>query len=271
MSDQGLRFSYWLVSSRSLLQKALIGVCIAIDAALLLLAVVLAAQFALAGSHHRALLASYAENRVHYSAINARIKPPALAVTQSAVLGGAGGKYDLVAIVRNTSNRWAVESATGAFTLDAQDLGSDTISLFPGEERYLAVFGVSLPRVSPQMAPSVQFSQIRWRKALGPGDLPDIQLDTINPTYRLLSSAPTAPLSQVTGAVLNRSVVLLPEVEVTTLLFHATSIVGVGRLTLSRVAPLEERPVDIRFSQALSVDTATLKATVDLAAYEPSF
>ena len=45
---------------------------------------------------------------------------------------------------------------------------------------------------------------------------------------------------------------------------QSVGIVGAGQITLSDLTALEDRPVDIRFYQILSVQAALVKATVRL-------
>ena len=264
MRDRELQVSYWLVGSRPKLRTIALATFVAFDFILFGLACLYGLRFFLSAGDYDALIRSYAQNRVQYSKINTRLQPTEPVVMQTAVLGGASGKYDLVAVVKNPSDRWALESVDYSFLLDQQTLAQGVTSFFPSEERYLVQFQVPLARVSPQAKMTVAFSNPRWRRALDKTDLPAVELRVQNPAFRILSTVPASPLSQVTATVTNGSVFALDSVDVTTLLMNAGAIVGAGQITLSDLTALEDRPVDIRFYQILSVQAALVKATVRL-------
>lgn len=267
MRDEELQVSYWLVGSRPKLRKIALVTFILFDFLLFGLACLYGIRFLASSGSYEALIGSYAQNRVQYAKINSRLKPALPVVSQTAVLGGTGGKYDLVAVVKNPSDRWALESVKYAFQLDQQTLASGVTSFFPSEERYLVQFQVPLARVSPQAKMTMVFSNPRWRRAIDKTDLPAIDIRVQNPAFHILSTVPGNPLSQVTATLTNGSVFSLGSVDVTALLLNAGSIVGVGQITLSDIAALESRPIDIRLYQILDVQSALIKAAVDLSVF----
>lgn len=267
MRDEELQVSYWLVGSRPKLRKIALVTFILFDFLLFGFACLYGIRFLASSGSYEALIGSYAQNRVQYAKINSRLKPAVPIVSQTTVLGGTGGKYDLVAVVKNPSDRWALESVEYAFALDQQTLANGVTSFFPSEERYLVQFQVPLARVSPQAKMTVVFSNPRWRRAIDKTDLPAIDIRVQNPAFHILSTVPGNLLSQVTATMTNGSVFSLGSVDVTALLMNAGSIVGVGQITLSNINALESRPIDIRLYQILDVQSTLIKAAVDLSAF----
>lgn len=264
MSDRDLQLSYWLISSRPFVRRAALGAFIVIDLALLALVTILGVRFGKSSQGQVELFTRLAGNQVQYAQVNEGLKPPPLAVAQTAILSGSGGAYTLVALAKNPSDRWALESVHFSFVLDQQEIGSGDASFQPAEERPLVVFGAQLARVSANSAIQMVFSSQRWRRIFGPDDLPRLKLTVANPAYHILSSIPGNQLSQVTAVLTNREVVTLPTIEATALLLNGTAIVGAARLSLTELKGLEQRSVDLRLYQAVAVTGVRFFATVDV-------
>ncbi len=249
---------------RPVLRKAAFGAFIVIDALLVVAVVSLVLRYAAGASAHERVIASLADNRVQYAAVNDKLQPDELTVSQTAVVGGTDGTYELVAIVTNPDPRWAVVSADYTFVLDNEAIAGGPVSFFPQEERLLANFNVPVVAADQNARPTVIFSNLRYQRVFTARDLPAVSLAVNRPVYRILSSQPGNRLSQIVATVTNEAVFQLPLVEVTAVLMNGPAIVGAGRLELTNLKALEERPVDLRLFQNLTVTNVLVHATVDL-------
>ncbi len=264
MADEDIKLRYWLVSSRPMLRRLGLVALLVIDGVIVALVVLGLVRYAAQTPAFNRLFADLAENRVHYGAVAQRLHPVLPVVSQSAVLTKGDNLYDFVAILKNTSTLWAVESVDVTFVLDDADIVTTTASFFPGEERYVVSFKHEVRDVAARPTASVRLANPRYRRVLLAQDLPPVRLKVEGAQYRILASTPKDQLSQVTATVTNEAVVAYPKVEVTALLYSGTSIVGAGQLTLDNVQGLETRPVDIRFYQALNVTNVLITSTVDV-------
>lgn len=265
MPDRDLQIGFWVLRFKPILQRAILGTLLAVDAVLLLIFALQVAAYFRANADYTTLISSLSRNTVKFADVTGRWQKPELAVDQAVALADSSGEFQLVAIVRNPSPQWMVTAGNALYLAgDAQVGSSSAMTMLPDETRYLVTFHVKDQPLTNGQRLSVQFADLAWRRVTPQHPAPNVSFAIENPGFRVLSNAPANPLSQVTGTLVNRTVRPFPSVTTTALLMKNDVIVAAGQLLLENVESLERRSVDIRFYLAPSITNALLRPTVDL-------
>ncbi len=260
MPNRDLQLGLWMLTLRSRQRKLLLAVLILVDAVCIGSALFQGARFARTPSS-AALAASLAASHEPDAAVLARFAPPVIAVKETAVVTTTGSVYDLVAVVANPSSRWMLTRAAYAFRSGTTLLAEGTMALRPGEERFLIVPGLRRNTAALPANVQVAASQTQWQR-VDPGEPPPPALIVRNPAYRILSTAPSAPVGSVTAEIENPSAVDTFSADVTAILRNGNTVVGAAQLRIENLAPSSTRGVDIRLFRLLTVTDVQVRAAV---------
>jgi hypothetical protein len=169
LSDSQLQVASWYVTNKPLLKKILIGVLIFID--------VLSWGYVFYG------LANYyfieeprfsaatleLTNFNNYTAIKEKSAPRNLSIGATSIFPINGGRYDLVANIKNDNPKWYIEFDYN-FIVDGEPLPVKSGFILPGEEKYLLNLGQEF-KTKPRQA-RVEISNFKWRK-INAHEIPD--------------------------------------------------------------------------------------------------
>lgn len=264
MNNKDLKLSYWLVSVQPHIKKVVFALIVLVDLVSVSMAVYAGALYVSTGRKQAEMLDAMTENLVRFASAYERQAPPAPTITQETILEESAGKYSLVAVVANASERWMLKRADVHFLIDGEEVAIGETSLLPSEERFVVSFGYASSSLNPRARLSVELRNEEWVNSAKTDTIP-YEVSVTEPQFRILSSAPTSQLSQITAVLTNETVHDFKDLRFTALLFNNRQIVGVGELLIDAMPSLSSRPVDIRIFRAMTVTDVSAHASIDVA------
>lgn len=163
VSARELKWSYWYVTHRELLEKALKSVLFLIAIFCWIFVGFRFVQFyILEPDFFQEMQMAIMTPRVDFEAYQTRYFPKAPIPLEVFVISTGSNHYDLLAKIKNPNKDWYIESLTYQFLFN--NISTEPLSAYilPGKERYLIHLGVnSESRIE---GAALRITDIRWKK-----------------------------------------------------------------------------------------------------------
>lgn len=263
LTEQQLKFGYWFVTHKVALRKGGVIALILVNAALWLPAVYMAFRlFVVDGPAYARMLQQMSVSLVNPDVIEAaRPEPPVVA--QTLVFNTAGNRYDFAAIIKNQNPKWYGDFEY-RFVAEGFATPARHAVLLPGRETVVSELGVTAP--SRIRGGRLEFSSFLWRR-ISTRVVKDPPSFVAERTAIVVSDArhEPGPPARTSFVVTNNTAFGYWNVDVIVLLKRGTSVVGVNRVTLERLASGEARPVDVAwFDSVGSVGAVDVRPQVNI-------
>ena len=244
LTSKQLKWSYWYVTNKLRLRKALVIFLIVIAAFFWLYAlygiIIYLVDFNRLNSEAAVLLHSPSAAQTVLDAT----RPQALKFSEVTALPAASGHYDLVVEVRNPNKDWL-----GLFDYE---LGQGTSTsavrsgfILPGDDKYLV--GISADSANA----GFKASNFRWQKITDFAALKKDRDHFIIENEEYLPPAKAGEPARVKFDITNDSAYSYWQVNVVALLYSGGSLGAVNYATIGKLKSLETRAVEMNWSQDL--------------------
>lgn len=268
-TGQEMKYSFWYVRHRLFLHRLLIGVLIAVAAGTALFSLYSLGTYLIFGLQKSSEVDQGLTTFTNYTELQKRFAPESLQVLSTTLFSGGVGKYDMVAEVANPNSRFVVRFDY-YFTYSGGQTAKQTTTFLPGEERPVAVLGVS-GDVFPSNA-SLVIENIAWQRLsnhdyLDPAAFQSERLNFIVSNFEFLSDFDPAGANASTVHFLltNQSAYSYKSARFYVGLYLDQSLVGVLPLTLDGFKAGESRLVDLRsFGSNLNVSNVKIFPLVNV-------
>ncbi|MFH1207919.1 MAG: hypothetical protein V1668_05000 [Patescibacteria group bacterium] len=236
-----IKLNYFILTNRQDLKKWWVLTLIAIAIFSLVFVITNIALYIISLPKQDAMINSIAASPLDFSAIRAQKKPQMLSISDTAVLPGSAGKYDLAAKVVNPNKNWAATDVIYIFSLGGQAVGEQTESVMPSAEQYLTAYNIRGPESGSGVTGSLEIKNINWVRVPDPTILPkadftyqDLKFDTST-----LKTGQT--VYRATGEITNDSYSGFWKVKLQIVLLNNDSIVGINSIFLEKFQSGEKR------------------------------
>lgn len=250
ISSRALSIGYWIAGHRPLLHRLLISFFVVI--AVLSMGIFVRQTIIWLGhiEETRLLWETISQTGVDYSAIQ---RPLPITIVKSKAIARDAQTVDLFVLVKNENTIWAATELRYELSLGSSSIGSEDITLAPGEERY--IIKSSLP-FSGGTPPAVKITQttITWKKFADRSRLPDDNWEFQNPHYGWVqSSDETIPFkTELNFTLKNISVYGFREPEVVILMTdEGGEVQAIGHIILDAMQSQESRLLTFRWPERL--------------------
>ncbi|TSC56811.1 MAG: Uncharacterized protein G01um101418_212 [Parcubacteria group bacterium Gr01-1014_18] len=260
LSDQQLSLGYWLVQNRQNFRN--IGVAI-----LIILNLGLWGYsswrwikvFAIDKAHHEAMMAEFSANYVNYEGVHTWDAPLPFVNLGAWALDAGGGRYDLVAKLRNPNNQWL---ALIEYRFTASDPKVTTKIykdfILPGDYKYFMDLGVESK--SSLATPRINIVSLRWQKVVGALQKKSkaLRIDVSDAKFlgnRGLGLGDALDISRVEFKAKNNSSYNFWKVGFSVVVLAGTKPVAVNYLLADDFVSGSEKFLDVSFFNKLSAST----------------
>lgn len=270
VTESELRWSDWWVNHRDQVRKAAIGVFIAVDVALLGFGLWgFADWLALGGlKEEQAIRQMTGPNYARFGGVGLQ----EVQVGAPFVLPGGVDKVDILAPIENPNTLFWAE-VEYHFVIGGVEQSSLRTFVLPGQAKYLVHLGA--PAASGSGV-ELKIDRRLWHRAgtFGADSLQsvyDTRLDVRgeNPVFVPADPLATTPVSSAKFTLANHTAFGYYDVDLLVLLYRGDSIVGVGKVSVDRIAAGEKRPMELFWYQLLPQVTK-VEVVPDINIYDES-
>ncbi len=242
LSDSELKFSYWFITNKLKLKKALIIFLIVLAVFLWLYIILQLAFYAFSYSSERKGLEQliFGENQL-LATIQAGA-PKQLSLSDAKVLLSSGGRSDIVTQIANSNRNWL---ATFDYNLMAGANKSDISQGFvlPGETKYLLYLGSSAD------SGQIQLSNIKWQKIKDFEKIRNLR-SRFEITKQESKKDLAEGITQFSIEVVNRSAFSFWQAGFQVLLYNGGEIIGANSFTFDQFKSGEARSATLNWADA---------------------
>ncbi len=268
-TTQQLTYSLWFVTHRVFLYRLLTGVLVVVGSVLWLFSLWQWGNYAIFGYSADHNLYRELSSFPDYTLFAPQLNPQPIQVLEARVLPGAGNKYDFVADVANTNERWKVRLSYH-FETAAGPTPSRSTTLLPNENRLVTELGFE-SLGTPQGA-TIVLDQVTWQRidphvvaSATQWQAEHLQFSATNFEFTPGSTVDGPSAQRITFTLVNQSSYGYKEARFLVGLYLQDGLVGVVPLTLNNLASLEQRAVDLRsFAESLTVNEVRLFPLIDV-------
>lgn len=268
ISNFWLKISYWFVSHKLFFKKLLIIGLIILNVGLfgwtifqtLIILVVQEKDF-------QQMLGGLTYDLIDYQYFNQKIKAKDLELLSLDILPVTEGRYDIVARVKNPNSDWVVKKVIYQFISGDKVIAEKTSFIFPGEEKFLAVFNTEPTSLG---GVTLRFKEISWQRELNFADFSpqylNFDISEINiMTPSQLSIRGKLPVTKVTFKVKNQSAYNFWQVGFYVALYSGSKLIGLNYTLLDQFKSGEEKRAEVNWIQSLSTpNRAEILPEVDI-------
>lgn len=157
-----IKLSYWYISNKLLLRQVLAGLLIALSVVLygfslyygLLILVV-------ENREYQQNITNLSYDLIDYDYFREANKPYDILIDGFDAINLGGGRYDFVAKIKNPNENHVATKATFELIVGGELVDTTETFVYPGEEKYVAFFGVELDRF---VSPVVSLKNVAWKR-----------------------------------------------------------------------------------------------------------
>jgi len=251
ITDFKLEASYWYVTHKLLLKKILIIFLIVLSLilysfSLYRLLLILVVQDPILKQN----LNQLPNDLVDYEYFRQVNRASPLEILDFAALASDSGRNDFAAKIRNPNDNFFAYQVKLDLISGAEIIDQKTVFILPGEEKYLAFFGVENRDVSP----TLKISEVNWRRVRGFAEFASdrFKFQTSEIKFENLDSQTRGnlPVSALKFKITNQSAYNFWQVGVFMVLFSGDQIVGANYLALDQFKSGETRAVEMRWPES---------------------
>ncbi|MFA6594490.1 MAG: hypothetical protein WCT16_04540 [Candidatus Buchananbacteria bacterium] len=257
LTSQQLKWSYWYVTNKLFLRKALIVTLIVVAVLFWLYALYGLITYLLDFNRLNTEAASMLHSPSAAQAILDQSQPQPLKFSEVMVLPATAGHYDLAVEVKNPNAGWL-----GLFDYRLSANGSTTPArsgfVLPGDDKYLIGIGSDSAQVN------FIAENFRWQKIENFAALKKDRNRLVIENEQYLSPVKTGEPSRISFDITNDSSYGFWQVNAAALLYSGGSLVAVNYATITRLESLETRTIEMNWSHSLpSIDSIQILPEVN--------
>ncbi|OGY49412.1 MAG: hypothetical protein A3D39_02640 [Candidatus Buchananbacteria bacterium RIFCSPHIGHO2_02_FULL_39_17] len=272
--DFKLKASYWYVTHKLLLRKILVGFLIFLNLVFYSYSLYLGLLiFVVQDPLLKQDLNQLSGNLIDYRYFHEINRPIPLEILDSAVLGSRDGRFDYILKVRNPNLKLTAAKALFQLVAGSQVMAEKHSFILPGEEKYIAFFGLES---SADTAPAIRLAQVNWRRVSNYEDFRQQRFQFSSNEVEFKNAgvgSSSSAVSTLNFKITNQSAYNYWQVGVYMVLFSGDQVVGANYLALDNFKSGETRPVEMRWYESLSyvsrVDIIPEVNILDPAVYMP--
>jgi hypothetical protein len=267
LSNFQLKFGYWYLRNKIFLRKLGIGflifLCVALWGFSLYRGIMM---LFVEQNSYRSMVNSLEYDAINYSYFRERNKPQQLQLVSSNIINQPDGKFDVIAQVINPNDNFVARNVQFELVSGANIIESKTITVYPGETRYVMFFLAE----SAQGGAQIRIGNIDWLRFERFADFADPRLRFAVTDIRFqtpIESRNTGqvPASTLSFSITNNSAFSYWEVGMIMILQSGGRPVAANYLTLDQLKSGEKREVVMRWYESLpSITQYTIVPVVDL-------
>lgn len=259
LSDQQLRYGYWYVTHKEQLKKLLNGFLIAFS--VICYSYVLINTIIFYGfqyNDYRQGIDTISLDYVNVLGVHNQNQILPLDVLSRKVIASSDGKIDIVALVKNPNQRWALASFDYSFSVSGKVYPKQQSFLLPGEQKYVLLLNVDgLGSGTPQIfIDNYQWQRVTNYDLWAPERLKFTIKNKQFVAARQGEISDRLPVSEATADISNDSAYNYHEVELQVALFSGNTLVGINRIPLQDFKSGDKRSISARWTQSLPVVTS---------------
>lgn len=269
-TNRDLALGEWYIRHRVMLREIVVGILITIIVIFGGFSVYQLGDYALFGySRDEKLRVDLTRTTVALKAIHASQAPTPLEIASVDVYPGVSGKYDLVALAKNTNERW-IALVTYRFTFDQGETGVYRSLILPGESLPLSALGTPANSIPDTVALTIK--SVDWRR-LDEHRYPKVlsyiaerkQFSISDFSFHAIDAQAGTVANQISFTLKNDSAYGYTQGSFYALLKNGDSVVGVKRFFVDSFRAGEERMIDLTsFADGLSVNDLEIIADIDI-------
>ncbi|RJR31658.1 hypothetical protein C4569_01740 [Candidatus Parcubacteria bacterium] len=261
LSGWQLKLGYWYVSNKLRIKKIFIILLIVLDVLLLGISAIYAVVLLLIQAEpHSLMLKELNKDLVNYNFFHEKNKLQNIEQLALEVIRSSNGKYDLAAVIRNPNKEWQIENFHYQFVSGADVISEGNSFILPGQEKYIAAFGVE-KKFSPGDL-MISVSDINWRRI---DDFQKISSEKMKFEFNDINFLPAGKLSssgrynvsQSRFQVKNNSAYNFWLVGFYVVLYSGSNISGISFLNLEDFSSLETKSASVNWDYPLPTITKT--------------
>lgn len=253
VSNVRLKTSYWYVTHKPQLRRVLIGFLIALSIGLYGFSIYRALMMLVVeGPAYRALLQSIPTYYVDHAAFRQIQKPRPVEILAFDATTSNNERYDFIAKVLNPNENFVARKAVFQLVNGSQVVAEKTIIIYPGESRYVAMFGQATSGASPVL----RLASVSWLRV---HDFINYSSPRLNFEINNISFKPTGesgvhgqlPVSTLDFTVTNKTAYSYWNVGLYMVLIGSGTVSGANYTTLDQFKSGETRQVSMKWYEAL--------------------
>jgi len=255
LSNWQLKLGYWYVSNKLKLKKALIIGLIGLNVMLFGYAIISALViFIFQADSYNQIIASSSQQLIDYEYFHERNKPDELVLQSIDVIPTTGGRYDIVAKIINSNQKWYIPHISYQFISGANVLVEAKTFILPGDDKNLIGFGVEDFVRGEDI--TLNISEMSWRRILDYKDIEASRLkfdvhDVDFITSRQSGLSSRVPVSQSRFLVKNESAYNYWQVGFYVMLYSGPTLVGVNFTSVEEFRSGEEKLISMNWYETL--------------------
>jgi hypothetical protein len=261
--EQNYRRDVAILEARPFMERAFFALWTALDLSLLAFFLLIIPFYIVSGSFSDGrMMASVGENAFSTHALSNALKPADLKVGSIKAFSTGSGTYDLFADIENPNDLWNADFRYH-LVFDGGESGVEEGFVLPGKKSYVTSLHVSsngLPRNIRVVFDELHFERIDRHTV--PDYAAWLKEREVFPVSQIVYSTNVglsgAPVGQTDFTLTNRTAYGYFEPKFLVLLERGGSVVAVNEVTITRFASGEERPVNLRWFDAIP-STATIR------------
>lgn len=254
----GLKISYWLVTHRILLKRALVVFLALLSVGLYSYTLMLVISLARGREAHQAMMAQLTQDYIDYAGVRAAQQPKPISISSPQALPAGADLVDYVVTVSNSNDKYAVPSLRVTFFAGGSEVASTTSFLLPGETKYM--FGFGAARSGGQAGAAV--SDVQWSR-VRLAEFTELRHSHLRAVIEDVRHSPASeigtPPQQLGGVtkftVRNDSIYGYWQVGLYVLLKNGGQVVAAQHAKAERIAPQQRQSVSVSWPQALPLFT----------------
>lgn len=254
VSNFQLKLSYWYITHKLQLRKGLI-----------ILLIILSFIF-YSYSVYKALMILVVEDKgfrqdlnylsadlINYSYFRQINKPQNLQISGFSALPGREGRYDFVAKIKNPNPNFVARRVLIQLIAGSEVTAEKTAFLYPGEEKYVAIFG---QEVTPNTKPVLKIASVNWWRVhkFEEFSLPRLKFEISEIEFKSARESGIRgelPVSTLNFKIKNNSAYSYWQVGISMVLLGAGQVAGANYLALDQFVSGETRDIEMRWYESL--------------------
>lgn len=260
LSNWQLKFGYWYVTNKLKLKKALVISLIVLNVGLFGYSIIMGIILLLQLDTHQQIQDSLGSDLIDYNYFHEQNKPKEIVMASLDILPTTGGRYDIVAKVKNPNTRWYVENIVFQFVSASEIAYQGESFILPFEEKNLIAFGVDKPIKLGNL--TLNIDDISWQRVSNYEEFAESRLDFRVSDIEFITSRSSGlssrlPVSQSRFMVTNNSAYNFWQVGFYVLLYSGNQLVGINYTTIDQFLSEQTREVSINWFESLPSVTRT--------------
>jgi len=271
-----LKFNYWYVTHKLQLRKGLIVFLILLSFGFYTYSIYKAVVILFIDDENLKRELNYlSADSINYSYFHQVNQPKDLEILSFDSLSGRENRYDFVAKIKNPNPQWFAANVSFQLIAGGEILAEKNSFVYPGEEKYIAVFGQELDSFG---SPTLKISNISWRRVHQFSDYAPPRLNFKTSGIEFKSAQDSGirgelPVSTLNFKITNSTAYSYWQVGVFMVLLSGEDPIAANYLSLDQFRSGETRNVEMRWYESLpSVQQIEILPEVDIfspASYMP--